>query len=221
MKRAIIILSAFVLLNGIGIVASAQQAPVAGGYQERSIADPEVVSAARFAVGEEGRREGAPISLVAIRRAERQVVAGFNYRLQLSVKVKGEMRDVSAIVYQNLKPEYSLSGWERSGDEGATAAARVAADDRRAIETALKKELSRATPAHVKVGQFTLSSLDVQSGWALAVVEPSGDTPLDPVSVLLRKQRGLWKVLTLGTSLHGTGRSFRVPRSLWRKWGLD
>lgn len=221
MKRAIIILSAFVLLSGSGTVSSAQQVPVVGDYQERSKADPEVVSAARFAVREEGRREGAPISLVAIKRAERQVVAGFNYRLQLSVKVKGEIREVSAVIYQNLGREYSLSDWERSIVESAAPAASVAAEDRRAIEAALKKELSRATPTHVKVGQFTLSSLDVQSGWALAGVEPSGDTPLDPVSVLLRKQRGLWKVLTLGTSLHGTGRSFRVPRGLWRKWGLD
>jgi hypothetical protein len=221
MKRVIIILSALVLLTGIEAVSSAQQGPVVGSYQERPKDDPEVVAAARFAVGEEGRREGAPVSLVAINRAERQVVAGFNYRLRLSVKSKGEIRDVSAVVYQNLKSEYSLSSWERSGGEGTAPATREAAEERRAVKGAIRRELSRATPAHVKVSQFTINSLDVQSGWALAGVEPSGDTPLDPVSVLLRKQRGRWKVLTLGTSLHGTGRSFHVPRGLWRKWGLD
>src|SRR5437763_8111848 len=124
MKRALALLSAFALLTGVAVVSSARQAPAVGAYQERSKDDPDVVAAARFAVAEEGRREGARVSLVSINRAERQLVAGFNYRLRLSVKTRGEVREASAVVYRNLKDAYTLTAWERSGGAGTRAATR-------------------------------------------------------------------------------------------------
>jgi hypothetical protein len=66
--------------------------------------------------------------LIAIKQAERQVVAGLNYRLQLSVKIKGQIQDVQAVVYQDLKRQYWLSRWEQAGDRGqapATVAVQV------------------------------------------------------------------------------------------------
>jgi hypothetical protein len=123
MKLMLVILSAFVLSLGIETASSAQEVPVAGGYRAVSVADPEIVSAARFAVREESRREGRPISLLAIKRAETQVVAGLNYRLRLSVRVKGVIQEVSAVVYQSLKNTRSLSGWEKSGGGDGTAPA--------------------------------------------------------------------------------------------------
>lgn len=100
--------------------AAQKREPVAGGYGEAAANDPGVVKAARFAVREEGRRLGRAVSLVAVRRAEQQVVAGLNYRLQLSVRYGGRTREVSAVVYQNLAGAYSLTSWEAAGVGAAT-----------------------------------------------------------------------------------------------------
>lgn len=98
-------------LNGV----VAQQEPLAGGYAETGVNDPEVLSAARFAIGAEARKTGARLSLVAIEHAEVQVVAGLNYMMKMKVKVNGQPQQVTAVVYRNLKQKYSLSRWDRSG----------------------------------------------------------------------------------------------------------
>lgn len=90
----------------------AQQPPVAGGYQEASKTDREIMSAAKFAIRKERRNEGVPLSLITIERAETQVVAGINYKLCLRVKVNGVTQDATAIVYKDLEQNYALSGWE-------------------------------------------------------------------------------------------------------------
>lgn len=135
MKLILALLSALALSGAIGAAPPAQETPIAGGYHERSVTDSEVLAAARFAVREGGRREGRPLSLIAVKRAETQVVAGLNYRLQLSVRDRGEVHDVNAVVYRNLRNAYSLSEWEEAGGGGAGAASRqvkvylVALDD--------------------------------------------------------------------------------------------
>jgi cystatin-C len=115
MKRnwriVMIIIALNIVLGGMSGVL-AQQAPIVGGYAETSKSDPEVVAAARFAVRAESRKQRARISLLSIERAEVQVVAGLNYRLQLRVKVSGKAQDVTAVVYKNLRRKYSLSDWE-------------------------------------------------------------------------------------------------------------
>lgn len=113
-----------VVLTSVAAGAARQNPPVAGGYTEAAADDPGVLRAARFAVREEGRRQGRAVSLLAVRRAEKQVVAGLNYRLRLSVGYGGRTREVSALVYQNLKGAYSLTDWSASGDEGGGAATR-------------------------------------------------------------------------------------------------
>lgn len=110
--QAVMIASALSIIIGSVSGALAQREPIAGGYAETSTGDPEAVAAARFATGAEGRKAGARIALLSIERAERQVVAGTNYRLRLKVKVNGRTQEVTAVVYKNLKREYSLSGWE-------------------------------------------------------------------------------------------------------------
>ncbi|MDT5063547.1 MAG: hypothetical protein QOH63_4006 [Acidobacteriota bacterium] len=106
--------------------ALAQQPPIVGGYAETSNNDPEVVSAARFAIRAEGRRQGARITLLSIERAEQQVVAGINYRLRLRVNVKGQTQNATAVVYQNLQNKYSLSQWDAdsngAGSSGSASA---------------------------------------------------------------------------------------------------
>jgi hypothetical protein len=90
----------------------AQPAQIAGGYSEASKTDPEVLSAASFAIKQESRKLGRRFSLISIERAEVQVVAGLNYRLCLKVKIKGKTQKATAVVSKDLKQKYSLSSWD-------------------------------------------------------------------------------------------------------------
>ncbi len=91
--------------------AAAHQDQIAGGYSETSNDDPEALAAARFAVRKEAQKFNARVSLGAIKRAEVQVVAGLNYRLCLAVRIRRKTRDVTVVVYKNLKQKYSLTSW--------------------------------------------------------------------------------------------------------------
>ena len=101
--------------RGLGAAQTAQDVPLAGGYSQAAADSPEVLSAAKFAVAQKSRGRTDPITLVSVKRAERQVVAGMNYRLLLSVRMDGQVHDVETVVYQDLKRNYSLSKWEPSG----------------------------------------------------------------------------------------------------------
>jgi len=122
MKRVLLTALAFVILGAAAPASAAQDAPVAGGYSERPVSDPGVAAAAAFAVRERGRRTGRRVTFLQIRRAETQVVAGLNYRLLLSVRENRKERDVTAVVYQNLRQRLSLESWEPA-DSPAPAAA--------------------------------------------------------------------------------------------------
>jgi hypothetical protein len=115
-KRLMLVIVLSVMLNavpgGAGVL-SAQEAPVAGGYSEAPRTDRDVIAAAQFAIAKESRKKGVRVTLVSIEHAERQVVAGLNYKLCLKVKVKGKTQNVTTIVYQNLKQKYSLTSWEK------------------------------------------------------------------------------------------------------------
>jgi hypothetical protein len=91
--------------------ATTPQKQIAGGYSETPTDDRDAVAAAHFAIQKERQQLHARISLVSIKRAEVQVVAGLNYRLCMTVKVKGKTRDVTVVVYKNLKQKYSLTSW--------------------------------------------------------------------------------------------------------------
>jgi hypothetical protein len=119
MKYARVMLTTLIVLTSIEAVALAQQVPRAGGYMERRANDPEVVSATRFAIREASRRERTPVTLVLIKQAESQVVAGRNFRLQLSVRSRGEIRDAYAEVQRNLRQQYTLTRWETTGRAAA------------------------------------------------------------------------------------------------------
>jgi ABC-type Na+ efflux pump permease subunit len=111
----LVIFAALNIASGNGSSAGAQEKPIVGRYAETSNTDPEAGAAAQFAIKTQGRKKHARISLVAIKRAEVQVVAGFNYRLCMRVKVKGKTRDVTVVVYKTLKQKYSLTSWVADG----------------------------------------------------------------------------------------------------------
>jgi hypothetical protein len=111
MKRLLLAALAFVIIGAAAPTSSAQVEPVAGGYSERPTSDTGVAAAARFAVRERGRRIGQRVTLLEVRRAETQVVAGLNYRLHLTVRESRKERDVTAVVFQNLRQRLSLTSW--------------------------------------------------------------------------------------------------------------
>jgi hypothetical protein len=101
-----------------------------GGYRTVASDDKEAVSAARFAIRAQKRRKGGPLSLVSIERAERQTVAGTNYKLCLQVKAADEMgngveiKDVEVVVFEPLpvhggKKKYGLTSWKEEDCGGS------------------------------------------------------------------------------------------------------
>jgi hypothetical protein len=115
-KRTLLIVLAMVAINtlvGFLTEAHAQQTPAVGAYQEASVTDADVKTAARYAVRKEKQRRGdGSVKLVSIERAEKQVVAGMNYRLCLRVKIKGKIRRVTTTVYKNLEQMHALTSWK-------------------------------------------------------------------------------------------------------------
>jgi hypothetical protein len=115
LKKNFLVAIMFVALHIISasvFVAVAQEPPMAGAYSEAYVTEREVVAAARFAVRTEQRKQGGRLSLLSVERAEKQVVAGLNYRLCLKIRVNGKAQEVKVVVYKNLKQRYSLSSWE-------------------------------------------------------------------------------------------------------------
>ena len=82
-----------------------------GGYAPVEIGT-EVKAAANFAVGEQARREAVPLTLVSIASAEKQVVAGTNYRLLLTVDRGDSTRQAKVVVFRDLNSHYSSKSWE-------------------------------------------------------------------------------------------------------------
>lgn len=100
-----------------GETAAAPEAPLTrpimvGGFSAAPKADAMVISAAKFAATSQSKKMETEYSVGEIVKAERQVVAGMNYRICMKVNVEGdEPIMVSAVVYQDLKRNYSLSSW--------------------------------------------------------------------------------------------------------------
>jgi uncharacterized lipoprotein NlpE involved in copper resistance len=84
---------------------------VPGGYTAIDPADPEVRAAAEFAVSEHSSRTGTTVALRRVSRAERQVVAGLNYWLCLTVTVASQDIDVLVVVYRDVQQRLSLTQW--------------------------------------------------------------------------------------------------------------
>ena len=105
----------FVFAGGIQN-SYAQDGPIAGGYGDADVKDKEVIAAAKFAVRKRGQNQKATITLLAVNKAQVQVVAGLNYKVCLQVKVKragkkAVTQNIEAVVYKNLKRVYSLTSW--------------------------------------------------------------------------------------------------------------
>ena len=117
MKEAGITWKFLLSLGLLLIVASAASAQKTGGYKAIAKSDAGARAAAEFAVDAQAERKNLTIELVAVEKAESQVVAGTNFRLCLKITTSGAEDEadvtitVKVIVYRNLKGEYSLTSW--------------------------------------------------------------------------------------------------------------
>ena len=117
MKKSFRFVTILVVLGiafGGVIVGLAQNRPIVGGYKVIANDDPDAVAAAEFAVTEQGKKENIIIKLLSIEHAERQVVAGTNYKFCMRVG-KGEDPedvDVKVIVFRSLQKKYTVKSWE-------------------------------------------------------------------------------------------------------------
>jgi len=121
----VIILSNLIL--GSIVCVSAQDDVIVGAYGETSTTDPDVISAATFAVKSASRKQHRAIALDSIKHAELQVVAGLNFRLDLKVTSRGKSQDVTAVVYRDLRNNYSLSSWVIDTPKSASPDYRISA----------------------------------------------------------------------------------------------
>ena len=92
-----------------------------GGYKTVSVDDAEVAKAANFAVDAKAYELQQAISLENVFKAERQTVAGTNYRLCLEIYAPSANEDedgvtiyIQTVIFKNLKSEYKITSWEES-----------------------------------------------------------------------------------------------------------
>jgi len=108
-------LAAFVLIGAFAVNNFAQIKT--GGYKKIAKTDAAVVAAANFAVKAQAKKQKSKIKLVTVNNAARQVVAGMNYQMCLSVETTDRKKKTAApqfvqvVVYQNIKNKYSLTSW--------------------------------------------------------------------------------------------------------------
>jgi len=83
-----------------------------GGYSKASVKDKEVVDAAQFAVKEQAKKTQSKIDLIKVVRADRQVVAGMNYKLRLEIKTGDQLSQVNVVVWKKLDQTHELTEWK-------------------------------------------------------------------------------------------------------------
>ena len=115
----------FAVIAMVFVFASDGFGQMTGGYKVIASDDAAAQAAAEFAVTTQSEKSGKEMSLVEIVKAERQVVAGSNFRMCLKVASEGaEGHDattsVQLVVYVDLKGNRKLTSWTASdcGDDG-------------------------------------------------------------------------------------------------------
>lgn len=113
MTRCLLFSAAVCSLVGVGAITAGDvpSTGLPGGYAPAKLTE-DVKGAAAFAVREEAKREGVEFKLVSISKAEKQIVAGVNFRLALAVKRSGLTRVANVVVFRDLKSRYSLTSWQ-------------------------------------------------------------------------------------------------------------
>lgn len=120
MKKTYFAIIAFGMLLFVLAASLSAQAPRLGGYKEAAKTEAGVKAAAAFAVKAQTEKTERKETLMSIFKAEKQVVAGTNYRLCLKVTSEGAEDEadiihfVQVVVYVDLKGNYKLTSWADS-----------------------------------------------------------------------------------------------------------
>lgn len=102
--------------------------PRVGGFKPVAKTDPAVQEAAKFAPDAKNKTSPWGYRLVDILKAERQIVAGTNFRMCLSIsEAGGQPFAVQAVVYVDLQRVSKLTGWTKTKCAPIPAAADVPA----------------------------------------------------------------------------------------------
>jgi hypothetical protein len=114
-------IACFILFTNVCPSAPQAQQTLTGGYNTVRVDDKEVVAAAAFAIEAQKKAiqektggKPANLELVTILKAEQQVVAGINYRLNLKVKLNGKEKTAETIVWWQAwrQPNpYQVTSW--------------------------------------------------------------------------------------------------------------
>lgn len=102
------------IIIGVSIAAYAQRPPMAGGYRTFAADSEEALQAGTFAVEANNEKAGASMEFGKVLKAERQVVAGTNFRLCIEATDTSETKQFLVVVYRNLKNEFSLTTWKET-----------------------------------------------------------------------------------------------------------
>jgi hypothetical protein len=81
-----------------------------GAYVVTETADADAQSCANYAV--DSREPKGTVKLVRILSAEKQVVAGMNYKLKLAITENGASKTVSVVVWSKLDGTKEVMKWE-------------------------------------------------------------------------------------------------------------
>jgi hypothetical protein len=91
--------------------ASPRPAAVVAGYQPIAATHADVQRALQVALNDQKSKNRAAVKLVAVLIAERQVSAGENFRLCLSLDRLGRPDTARVVVHRNPKNRWSVSLW--------------------------------------------------------------------------------------------------------------
>ena len=84
---------------------------IPGGYFATALTE-DVKTAAEVAVQEQSKRQPQTLKLNNIFKAEKQIVAGVNYRFDVVVKEGRSVREARVVVFRDLKSHCKLTSWE-------------------------------------------------------------------------------------------------------------
>lgn len=85
-----------------------------------------------------------------------------------------------------------------------------------AIAHAVRTYITSHLPSGVKPVGLSVSDIKTEGGWATACAKKQG---LDPVDVVLKREKGHWVGVVYGTNLAGVGAKYHIPCRVWRKIG--
>ena len=120
MKKQLQLMMMFAAIAVVFACADTSFAQMVGGFKAAKTDDAAVVAAAEFAVSDHSEKNDVSLVVVEIKKAERQVVQGMNYRMCVEVGLADEGNEdetqfVLMTVYQDLKRNYKVTSWKPDG----------------------------------------------------------------------------------------------------------